>query len=89
MHVTNWLARICKALTVARRDRNNFRALAHLDDHLLKDIGLYVDQGIVRPLHPDAAKGDVELAAPLDFEEIVGRADIPVKVCPTCGAALA
>jgi hypothetical protein len=90
MNITGWFERIRMALASARRDRNNYRALAHLDDHLLKDIGLYFDQGIVRPLYPEGTEANAfVLAEPLGYKEMWEEADTPLKVCPVCGAALA
>ncbi|MFD2438353.1 DUF1127 domain-containing protein [Modicisalibacter luteus] len=64
MNIAGWFARIRKAVTIAHRHRSNYRTLAHLDDHLLRDIGLYVDQGIVRPLHPKTTETNVPMVAP-------------------------
>lgn len=90
MNVLDLLQRTRETLKSLRRNRNNVRALAHLDAHLLKDIGLRVEHGIVRPLYPDAGVTDEPVSAPLDDapERSVSAAGAE-KCCPHCGTSLA
>ncbi len=78
-------------LKTLRRNRNNVRALSHLDAHLLKDIGLHVEQGVVRPLYPESGLHDpVPEARPEASRRTPQEValDAAVTLCPRCGAPL-
>lgn len=75
-----------------RRQRRNIHSLAHLDAHLLKDIGLRVEHGIVRPLYPenDVAHESVKaLPRAEPAEPRTASCNDAPTLCPRCGASLA
>lgn len=88
MTLSLWLARILGNLAGKCRDRHNYQALSHLDSHLLQDIGLRRERGIIMPIHAEAPALD-RLAVPAQ-RETPGetRADDKPRHCPHCGVPL-
>ncbi|WP_136067555.1 DUF1127 domain-containing protein [Modicisalibacter radicis] len=79
-----------RALTVRRRRRVAFDSLRHLDARLLRDIGLHVEAGAVRPLSPEAcaASDDAPRQAPLTGEPWIAAKRSEDGYCPYCGNVL-
>lgn len=89
MTLSLWLARILGNLAGKCRDRHNYQALSHLDSHLLQDIGLRRERGIIMPIHAEAPALD-RLAVPARGESPdEARVDDKTPHCPHCGASLA
>ncbi|MDW5378124.1 hypothetical protein R6258_14470 [Halomonas sp. HP20-15] len=79
-----------RALSVRRRRRVAFDSLMHLDARLLRDIGLHVDGGAVRPLNPESfgAGDDAFRQAPLTGMPPVAAKHGEDGYCPHCGSVL-
>lgn len=80
---------IARALNARRRQSVTLDSLAHLDARLLRDVGLHVEAGAVRPLDPEAFAARVEVRElPLTgTPRVAGNRD-EGGYCPHCGAAL-
>lgn len=74
MSIFKWIKTFYKASDSAAQRHLNYQALAHLDDHLLRDIGLYIDQGEVRTL-----SGQPNCRSEPSIEH---------EYCPYCGSSL-
>lgn len=79
-----------RALTVRRRCRVAFDSLRHLDARLLRDIGLRVEAGAVRPLDPGAVvpSDDAPRQAPLTGKPWIAAKRSEDGYCPYCGKVL-
>ncbi|SDL19600.1 protein of unknown function [Modicisalibacter muralis] len=94
MILSGFFRRLRVTLKALRRNRDSVRTLSHLDAHLLKDIGLHVEQGIVRPLYPENDVIYEPVPAPPCTESGLtesreARCDTIPTLCPSCGAPLA
>lgn len=87
MNISVLFRRVRKLMAQKCRDRKNYQALAHLDRHQLKDIGLYREQGMVRPLNPE----NFQRVEPMPKEGgDPARSEVePMRYCPSCGTPLA
>ncbi|GGX96545.1 hypothetical protein GCM10007160_25200 [Litchfieldella qijiaojingensis] len=81
LRVLDRLARKC-------REHRSHQAVAHLDDHLLRDIGLRREQGMIVPFHPESGSLEETLASAQPETEKQGLSG-EVQCCPHCGASLA
>ncbi|MDR5860581.1 hypothetical protein FZZ93_08070 [Halomonas eurihalina] len=72
------------------RRRVSPEPLTRLNAHLLRDIGLHVEGGVVRPLNPSIvpAPRRTDAAAPLTGRPPVAARRSGAEVCPHCGMAL-
>ncbi|MHB0777387.1 hypothetical protein [Halomonas sp. WWR20] len=70
-----------RRLAAHRRDPRHFQALAHLNDHLLRDIGLRIDQGVVMPF------ADQDVARDRTEGGVEKTRNSP-RLCPRCGEPL-
>ncbi|WP_275287853.1 hypothetical protein [Halomonas elongata] len=64
--------------------------LGSLNAHLLRDIGLHVEGGAIRPLDPGipSARRRMETVAPLTGRPSVAARRSGAEVCPHCGMTL-
>ncbi|SDM02872.1 protein of unknown function [Modicisalibacter muralis] len=90
MPLSTLFRRTLETLSEMRHRQRNVSALAHLDAHLLKDIGLHVEQGFVRPLYPEDDTATASKPQPAhDSPQMTESVAHPEKLCPSCGATLA
>lgn len=90
MLLSTLFRRTLDTLSAMRHRQRNVSALAHLDAHLLKDIGLHVEQGVVRPLYPeDGAATESMPKSARNEPEMTESVAHSEKLCPSCGATLA
>ncbi|WP_353979192.1 DUF1127 domain-containing protein [Salinicola endophyticus] len=78
-------------LALARRRRHDWRALSHLDAHMLRDLGLRAEQGTIVPIATDLTQSAVPAPAAADRQK-TAAAEAPqkvVRVCRYCGETLA
>lgn len=57
MSILKWIKVFCRAGDNTTTHRFDYQTLAHLDNHLLRDIGLYIEHGEVRPLTGQPSHG--------------------------------
>jgi|GEM_PF-5047734 len=77
-----------KAATQHRRNRQTLHDLAHLDARLLRDMGLYREGAVVRPLEPLAFPLENHNGAPMTGTPAPGACRSRAGYCPHCGEAL-
>ncbi|EPC01385.1 hypothetical protein L861_12490 [Litchfieldella anticariensis FP35 = DSM 16096] len=70
------------------RERRSYQAVSHLDDHLLRDIGLRREREVIVPIYPD---GEPQERVPASTRNrVVKQKESGVtRCCPHCGASLA
>ncbi|WP_106419926.1 DUF1127 domain-containing protein [Salinicola tamaricis] len=91
MKLTTLINALKARLALARRRRQDWRALSHLNAHMLRDIGLRAEQGTIVPVSteikcdapPAPTTADTPRASAAEAPEAVPR------VCRYCGETLA
>ncbi|KFF49938.1 hypothetical protein GY26_05080 [Gammaproteobacteria bacterium MFB021] len=78
-------------LALARRRRQDWRALSHLDAHMLRDLGLRAEQGTIVPIATEPTQAAMPAPAITDSQK-TAAAEAPqkaIRVCRYCGETLA
>ena len=91
MKLTTFIDVLKGRLALARRRRQDWRALSHLNAHMLRDIGLRAEQGTIVPVSTEIKCGAPPAPATADTRKasVAEAPEAAPRVCRYCGETLA